>query len=283
MRKILICLILAFSLALSVCANDNRIVDDADLLTDSEEESLEEAAAQAVEELGMDVVIVTCNDLEGKSAQSYADDYFDYNGYGVGSDYSGVLLLVCMDTREWAVSTCGEAIDRLQDYGIDALMDGVLPDLSDGNYEDAFAAFISDLSWYTDYGVTPLPDYDYDNDFGYADEPDSYEKPEEEPHFGLFQIMLSLVAGCAAGGVTLGVMRGKMNTARAQNGASGYLDGGLELNHRMDTFLYSQTSRTAKPQQTSSSSGRSSSHRSSRSSTHRSSSGRSHGGRSGRF
>ena len=41
----------------------------------------------------MDAVIVTSNNLNGKSQQDYADDYFDYNGYGVGKEKSGLLSL----------------------------------------------------------------------------------------------------------------------------------------------------------------------------------------------
>ena len=48
----------------------------------------------------MDAVIVTSNNLNGKSQQDYADDYFDYNGYGVGEDKSGLLLLIDMDDRK---------------------------------------------------------------------------------------------------------------------------------------------------------------------------------------
>ena len=31
----------------------------------------------------MDAVIVTSNDLKGKTPRDYADDYYDYNGYGL--------------------------------------------------------------------------------------------------------------------------------------------------------------------------------------------------------
>ena len=34
----------------------------------------------------MDIVIVTTDDAEGKSSLAYADDFFDYNGYGVGEN-----------------------------------------------------------------------------------------------------------------------------------------------------------------------------------------------------
>ena len=63
----------------------------------------------------MNVVVVTENSLDGKSAQDYADDFFDYNGHGYGDDDSGVLFLIGMDERKWAITTYG--------YGITAFTD----------------------------------------------------------------------------------------------------------------------------------------------------------------
>ena len=59
-----------------------RLVDDADLLTDSEEQELNTELDEISEKQQCDVVVVTKNSLDGKSAQDYADDFFDYNGYG---------------------------------------------------------------------------------------------------------------------------------------------------------------------------------------------------------
>ena len=42
----------------------------------------------------MDAVIVTINNLEGESPQNYADNYYDYNGYGLGNEESGLILLI---------------------------------------------------------------------------------------------------------------------------------------------------------------------------------------------
>lgn len=74
-----------------------RLVDDADLLTDSEEQELNTELDEISEKQQCDVVVVTENSLDGKSAQDYADDFFDYNGYGYGDEDSAVLFLIGMD------------------------------------------------------------------------------------------------------------------------------------------------------------------------------------------
>ena len=39
---------------------------------------------------------MTAGSLNGKTATKYADDYFDYNGYGLGNEKDGILLLISM-------------------------------------------------------------------------------------------------------------------------------------------------------------------------------------------
>ena len=104
----LMTILLALSMVLSVVAEGNAFfVDDANLLEDTEEAELE----QILEEISMrqncDVVIVTVDSLDGKSAMEYADDYFDYNGYGYGAEKDGILFLIAMEDRDWWISTHG--------------------------------------------------------------------------------------------------------------------------------------------------------------------------------
>ncbi len=61
------------------------VVDNADLLTQTEENELSEKLQDISDELQFDVVVVTTNSTGSKTATEYADDYFDYNGYGRGS------------------------------------------------------------------------------------------------------------------------------------------------------------------------------------------------------
>ena len=74
-------LIFILSFSFIVKANVNPIVDDANLLSQSEKNELIEDIENFREKYNMDAVIVTSNDLEGKTPRDYADDYYDYNGY----------------------------------------------------------------------------------------------------------------------------------------------------------------------------------------------------------
>ena len=93
---------------------DAYVVDDAGLLTDSEENSLNETLKEISNRQSCQVVVVTTNSLDGKSAEAYADDYYDYNGYGK----DGILLLVSMEDRDYGISTCGYATEAFTDAGI---------------------------------------------------------------------------------------------------------------------------------------------------------------------
>lgn len=252
MRRLLSILLILLLLTTSVSAASGypKIVDDADLITDSAESVLASQAEQIADTYGVDVVIVTVYSLDGESAQDYADDYFDYNGYGIGGDYSGILLLISMEYREWAISTCGNCIRYFSDWELDQLFDSMSYDLSNGRYEDAFSTYLDEL----DASLASQTS-------GNSGEPTSIVQ----------KVLISLLIGAIVAGVALGIMRSKMNTAKRQRNAGNYLvDGSFHMHRQLDIFLYSRTTRTRKEQ-------------SSGGSSHRSSSGRSHGGRSGRF
>ena len=55
------------------------LVDNADLLTDEEESELEAQLDEVSERQAFDVAVVTVDSLEGKTAEAYADDFYDYN------------------------------------------------------------------------------------------------------------------------------------------------------------------------------------------------------------
>ena len=95
MKKRIFCLIgiLLFAVCLiqPAFASDGiaRLVDEADLLTDSEEAALSAKLDEISLRQALDVVIVTVDSTDDRSATEYADDYFDYSEYGE----DGVLLL----------------------------------------------------------------------------------------------------------------------------------------------------------------------------------------------
>lgn len=252
MKKILFAfLICTLLFAITVQANTPKVVDQADLLTNSQITDLEAQAQLLADTYQMDVVILTVPTLNGQSPQDFADDYFDNNGYGIGDEYSGVLLLLSMEYRDWAVSTCGNAISALTDADIDTVVYAALPYLSDGDYYTGFQIYLNGLE-------TNFAEY----------QEDSVLTPSKI----LLRFLLALIIGAAVAGIVLLILRSQMNTAKLQSGASNYVqDNSFDLFRCHDLYLYSHTSKIRRDTNNGGSS------------THRSSSGRSHGGRSGKF
>ena len=89
-------------------------------------------------------MVVTVNSLEGKTAQAYAEDYFIDHGYGQGENGDGILFLLDMGDRNWAIATHGYAIEVFTDAGQSYIMDQVKPYLSDGDYNEAFHKFATE-------------------------------------------------------------------------------------------------------------------------------------------
>ena len=118
-----------------------RLTDDADLLTNAEEKELLAKLDEISERQKMDVVVVTTNGLDGKTATEYADDFFDYNGFGFGAGHDGILLLVSMEERDWAISTSGAGIDTFTDDGQSFMTGQIIPYLSSGDYAGAFDTY----------------------------------------------------------------------------------------------------------------------------------------------
>ncbi len=221
------------------------IVDQGGLLSPREEKALEELALEIREESQMDVVIVTVDTLGGKSARDYADDYYDDNGYGVGSRYSGVLLLIDIGSRQWYISTCGDAIQAISDWDRETLFDAMADSLSEGEYYRAFDRYLDALKEHL---------------------------RQDSGGSGVKALLISVLVGLVAGGIGLLILRSGMNTRIKQSGAGDYLkQDSYQLRVHRDMFLYSRVTKRPRPKENSGSS------------VHRSSSGRSHGGGGGRF
>lgn len=282
MKRIIFSLILALSLlfssALTCLASESHpaIVDQADLLDSTQESALETKAQELRTQLELDIVILTINSLNGKSAKNYADDFFDTNGYGYNGTDDGVLLLLAMEEREWYFSTCGKAIYALTDYGIQELGELTVDSFAYG-YDMGFDTFLSYLPDYFRAYETGAPidgQADYSEDYYHGDkESVVYYEENNSPN-----LSLSLVVGLLAGGAAILIMRSSMNTKRKKSSASDYMrSGSYHLHTHRDLFLYSNVSKVRRQQNTSSGSQKGGS------SVHRSSSGRRHSGGGGKF
>lgn len=127
---------------------DPRVIDRANLFTDAQKADLQQRLDKLIEKIGMDIVILTDTDTGGKSSLLYAADFYDDNGYGLGSDHTGVIYFIDMDNRVPTIVTTGGAIASINDDMIDKMLDDVWQDLSDGTYSDSVIVFLNDIQGY---------------------------------------------------------------------------------------------------------------------------------------
>ncbi|HIS49636.1 MAG TPA: TPM domain-containing protein [Candidatus Gallacutalibacter pullistercoris] len=140
---VLLCVLLSFGSVFA--ASSKRVYDQAGLFTAEEVTELEKRVAGHCESTNLDIVIVTTDNTMGKTSRDYADDFYDYNGFGVGDDHSGVLLLIDMDNRMAYMSTTGKAIRIFTDDTIQAITDRVASCLGSGNYAEGVRVFLNEV------------------------------------------------------------------------------------------------------------------------------------------
>lgn len=235
-----------------------RVVDTADLLTDSEKTVLISKLDEISLRQNMDVVVATTNDLEGYSVTEYADLLYETCEFGYGSGNDGLLLLISMEDRDWYISTCGYGITVFTDAGIEYIGNQIKSDLSDGNYAAAFSNYADLCDDFITQAKTGEP-YDSGN------------LPREPLSF--IWVPIAFVIGFVIAKIIVGNMKSKLKTVRKQAAANSYMkDGSMNITESRDLFLYHTVTRTERPKNNSSGS-----------STHTSSSGTTHGGGGGKF
>lgn len=231
----------------------DKVVDMAGVLSSGEVSSLEGLLDKTSEKYNCDVAVVAVESLEGKTVTAYADDFYDYNGYGMGPEDSGILLLVSMGDGEWAISTCGTAISVFTDKEQEYIMDRVQPKLAKGDSAGAFEAFAR-----------------------LCDESLALYAKNGKGHDTRNYLQGFLVCGISSGIIALIIvmaLKGKMKTVSFQKDADSYIvNGSMHVTGQRDLFLFRNVSQTLRE---------SSPKGGGKSSTHAGASGRSHGGSHG--
>lgn len=227
--------------------------DMANLLTEDEEVQLTSRLKALSVKHRMDVAVVTAYTLNNKSPMEFADDYYDYNHYGQGTDNSGMVLLVSTEDNDWWLSTAGEAIKIFDSSTMDYIFD------------DNVVDYFSNEDWM--YGFSTFADM-------CDDCLSAYENGEDYPPASFtdiaFTFGICIVIALVITLVVMSIIRSKYKNVAFKASANDYLvKDSLILTNSYDSFLYTNVIRTAKPKESSSS--------------HSSSSGSSHGGGGGKF
>ncbi len=231
-----LCLVFLTMLVCPVFATEEKqlVIDETMTLSEDEIATLSAKLKEYGDKHNMDFVVIATMDIaDGYSVQAYADDLYDYLGYGRGDDYSGALLLHCPTTRDWYISTCGTAIDVFTDAKIAAIGDDITPYLADGDFFGAYMEFAEQC----DAANTHAP-------------------------LAWYWIVVALVIGLVIAWIVVSSMKGQLKTVRSKTVADDYMRAdSMVVSVSNDVFLFRHVDRRAKPKNNSSSTHTSSSGR----------------------
>ena len=264
MKKIFLSIIIILNVLLisNVNALDTnlKIYDYRDLLSDNEENLLKEKIDEFIDTYQMDMVLVTVDEHNSDSTEEYADDFYDYNGFGIGKHHDGLILVIDNNFEKenlW-ISTTGEAIRMFDDYRIDKILDVIYEEY---DYYELFDKFIDECSYYANIGIPSSNKNTYINSHGDL----VYQRH--------FPILISIIISAIISTIVLLVLIHKNKMVKKATEANVYMNkDNININERQDQFI---TTHTTSVRINTSSGG---SGRIGGSSTHHGSSGISHGG-----
>lgn len=132
-----------------------KVYDYAQVLSIEEEEKLKKEIDLFIANHNMDMALVTVKYHEKIDTMNYADDFYDYNGFGIGSNNDGLIFVIDFTfgyTDIW-MSTTGKAINLYTDARIDSILDSVSFKKNRGYYE-MLDTFIEESNYYANIGIS---------------------------------------------------------------------------------------------------------------------------------
>ena len=211
--------------ATEVAAKENEefLYDEADLLTDEQEAELVKKLTEVSHAANAQIVIATIASMDGGDIDSFMDYLYDSMGFGYGENHDGVLLLVCMDPREYRILSNGYAGTAIGPDQIDTLCDFMETYLPNGHYVAAFNSFADQCGEFLEY-------YQMGSPFKVGK-----------------NLAISLIIGIIAGLIVAFILKGQLKSVRKQDQAHRYVKpGSMTVDIQYDIFLYRTVTRTQK-------------------------------------
>ena len=231
----------------------DRVIDEAEILTDSEEKELDAKIATIEQSHKVRILIGTMKSTDGTPLGKIANNVVDQ----IPADNGTIVLLLSMKERDWYISTDNKMRARITDgKGVEYLSGEFLPDLKEGKYAAAFTTFAAT-----------------------TDEMLTYYEKEGEPYdpanaFNLMALGIALACALILGGTIYYMLYEYESNVRSAAEADAYLNhDSFRLTQDEDNFLYTTVTRRTKEKKESSSG----------SNVSTSSSDSSHGGGGGKF
>ena len=236
---------LALSLSLSAVAADGTmryVFDLSDVLTYEEWETLEDRAEALSERYGCGVYAAVVDDYSEYGTGTVADvvkQAYTANEFGVGDSNDGVLLMLSLDERDYALYACGDRAETaFNEYARGKLEEAFLPAFGEDDWAGGLTAYLDEAE-------------------DLLAQAESGSPAKESPVKG---ILTSVGISCVIALLVCLVLKGKMKSVYRKSEANEYVaSGGLTLSQSYDRYTHTtETRRTIEKESSSGSSGGSS-------------------------
>lgn len=224
---------------LSGFTDGQKVYDGADLLTDREISKLEDECLRIAEDEEIDVIILTTDDTQGKTAQDYAEDFYTLNGFGYDEPGgTGIIYLIDMEGRNYRIATSGGAITYFTDKRIDEMVDDIGDELKSGDYAQSCFVFLDYVEKY----MNNLPDEK--NLYNYKDNiPDDLAYRGDD---GVFRVTaesagVALVLAPVIAGIVVACMVYTAGGKVTVNASTYLKEDAVRFNARWDHFTHKTT------------------------------------------
>ena len=211
----------------------DRVIDEAEILTDSEEKELDAKIATIEQSHKVRILIGTMKSTDGTPLGKIANNVVDQ----IPADNGTIVLLLSMKERDWYLSTDNTMRVRITDgKGVEYLSGEFLPDLKEGKYAAAFTRFAAT-----------------------TDEMLTYYEKEGEPYdpanaFNLMAFGIALACALILGCIIYYMLCEYESNVRSAAEADAYLNhDSFRLTQDEDNFLYTTVTRRTKEKKESSS------------------------------
>ncbi len=239
----------------SVTEEEQRIFDEAGLLTAAEYEELEAMCLEYGGKANVEIFILTHNNPNSVYPEKYIEDFEDRQPAA-----DKVYFLYDVYRGEIFIEGYGTAESYIHSKRIEKIFDQMENDLRSGDYYGAFATYIdltasymkddSDINTDHDYSYKESSDPDYVKDYDYDSYYDEYNRSSNrQAEDFLTNFWFQLIVALVIGGIAVGVMAynsgGKM-TVRGND----YLDQNRSgLIGRRDIYLRTTITKVKRPTQ----------------------------------
>ena len=216
--KRIIC-ILAAVILLSLCvipvsASTANVFDEIDLLTQDQQNSLQEKIDDINKDAEFTTYIIIVNDLGGQTVEQFTEQY--QQQHDLSDDCA--MMVVAMQSRDVDIAAKGKGENALDQNRREEIYDDMYDYLHSGDYYKAFSVFLDGVKKYS------------------------------HPYVPFTWVLISLAIGFIIALIVSNSLKKQLKTVEFQRDAKPYVKAGsMNLRKSSDQFLYFTISRVARP------------------------------------